>query len=72
MKKLSTSLIALLLSASIAPASMAGAPPKVDPNAPPPVYWEPEPEAPVKKERKAKGKREKKEKKEATEAAEKS
>ena len=63
MKKLSTSLIALLLSASIAPASIAGAPPKTDPNAPPPVYWEPEPEAgaPAKKEKKAKVKKEKKE-----------
>ena len=63
MKKLSTSLIALLLSASIAPASIAGAPPKADPNAPPPVYWEPEPEAgaPAKKEKKVKVKKEKKE-----------
>lgn len=62
MKKLSASLITLLLSVAIAPASIAGAPPKVDPNAPPPVYWEPEPEqdAPVKKEKKTKVKKEKK------------
>ncbi len=67
MKKLSASLISLLLSAAIAPASIAGAPPKVDPNAPPPVYWEPEAEqeAPVKKEDKKAKTKAKKEKKEA-------
>ncbi len=63
MKTLSTSLMALLLAASIAPASIAGAPPKADPNAPPPVYWEPEPEngTAAKKEKKVKVKKEKKE-----------
>lgn len=55
MKTLSNFLTALLLAAAIAPAS-AGAPPKVDPNAPPPEYWEPEPEAeqPAKKVKKDK------------------
>ncbi len=69
MKKLSATLISLLLSAAIVPASIAGAPPKVDPNAPPPVYWEPEPEqdASVKKDEKKVKAKAKKEKKEATE-----
>ncbi len=44
MKRLSSLLTALLLSSAIAPWAAAGAPPRVDPNAPPPEYWEPEPE----------------------------
>ncbi len=44
MKRLSPVLAALLLSSAIAPWAAAGAPPRVDPNAPPPEYWEPEPE----------------------------
>jgi hypothetical protein len=53
MKTLSSFLTALLLAATIAPHASAGAPPRVDPNAPKPEYWEPEPE-PVKKTKKDK------------------
>ncbi len=56
MKTLSSFLTALLLAAAIAPHASAGAPPRVDPNAPKPEYWEPEPEPaePAKKVRKDK------------------
>ncbi len=63
MKTLSSILTALLLAAVIAPHASAGAPPKVDPNAPPPEYWEPEAETeqPTKKMKKDKSaKRDKK------------
>ena len=57
MKTLSSFLTALLLAAAIAPHASAGAPPRVDPNAPPPEYWEPEAEAeqPAKQVKKEKG-----------------
>ena len=65
MKRLSSLLAALLLSSAIAPWAAAGAPPKVDPNAPPPQYWEPEPEQdqPAKKAKAAKKDKARKDKK---------
>ncbi len=45
MKKLIPLMAATLLALAITPFASAGAPPKVDPNAPPPEYWEPEAEA---------------------------
>lgn len=55
-------LFIVLLTAFLSQAASAGAPPKVDPNAPPPDYYvEPtEPEQPAKKAKKAKVKSEKK------------
>lgn len=65
MKRLSSVLTALLLSSAIAPWASAGAPPRVDPNAPPPEYWEPEPEADQAPKKVKKEKAVKKEKKAA-------
>ena len=64
MKTLYPALIALLLCASIAPVSIAGAPPKIDPNAPPVDYYV-EPTAPEQGSKKVKKEQPKKEKKAA-------
>lgn len=63
MKRLSTLLTALLLSTAFVQSAIAGAPPRVDPNAPPPEYWEPEAE-PAAEQAPKKAKKEKAVKKE--------
>lgn len=64
MKRLSTLLTALLLSSAFAHSAIAGAPPRVDPNAPPVEYWEPEPEPAVEQQAPKKEKKQKAAKKE--------